>query len=54
MYKHETFQVYNMQSQKVELRFDTTHKDKISWFLKLDDGRFITSTFDKTIKDYGL
>ena len=30
------------------------HKDKISSFLQLDDGRFVTSSFDKTIKVYGF
>ncbi len=54
LFRDEIFQVYNMQSQKVELRFGTPHKDKISCFLQLDDGRFVTSSFDKTIKVYGF
>ena len=36
------------------MRFSIPHKVKISYFLQLDDGRFVTSSFDKTIKDYGL
>ena len=54
LYRDEIFQIFNMQNQKVELRFGTPHKDKISSFLQLDDGRFVTSSFDKTIKVYGF
>ena len=43
-----------MQSQKVELKFCIPQKDKSNWFLQLDDGRFVTSNFDKTMKAYGL
>ena len=54
LYRDEIFQVINIQNQKTELRFGTPHKDKISSFLQLDDGRFVTSSFDKTIKVYGF
>lgn len=48
------FMLFNLDNQKIEMRFKTNHKDKISGFLQLSDGKFVTSSFDKTIKVYGF
>ena len=48
------FMLFNLDNQKIEMRFKTNHKDKISGFLQLNDGKFVTSSFDKTIKVYGF
>ena len=50
--KHFKFIICKIK--KFELKFGIPQKDKSIWFLQLDDVRFFTNTFDKTIKDYGL
>ena len=50
--KHFKFIICKIK--KFELKFGIPQKDKSIWFLQLDDGRFVTSNFDKTMKDYGL
>ena len=48
------FMLFNLENQKIEMIFKSNHKDKISGFLQLNDGKFVTSSFDKTIKVYGF
>jgi hypothetical protein len=46
--------LFNLENQKIEMIFKSDHKDKISGFLQLNDGKFVTSSYDKTIKVYGF